>query len=281
MLQRVVVYGHHDVDARVAAYSKVIDPQYVLTSGLEDVNDTVLVDLQGHDDNSEAARVLAYGAWVVTRGCPSTKATGGLCWQDYDRLIIAQPARYDPWQISMRNQISTGVLGDLVSMRWIVLTGEDSWLPRGVIEDHAYSKLDAMAAILGIPQRVMACTLQLKRNVPDTLIVTMVAPGSGAQGYLEICCCHPTGCDMEQIEVVGTKGMLEYHSDMNRTIRQSWDSKVVRKEAFWHPPLESMIAEYVSIVSAPVVRDTQLPSTSAAIDLVDRVVRSSATNQPQ
>jgi predicted dehydrogenase len=125
----------------------------------------------------------------------------------------------------------------------------------------------------------MACEQRLKRSKPDTLFAIAVGENA-AIGYLELCACYPRGYHSERIEVVGREGMIEYNSDVNRTLRLNTDQQAILRDTFQNTPLTRMIADYTRIIGDQQEIKAHIASIEKPLRLLYRAINSKKHNKP-
>jgi len=278
----VIVCGSSDTEARLAAYVEILGPERVSALEVTDVRpeEGLIVDIRGKmDEKRSVADWINSGAFVISDALPASDLSTSRELLSSQHLLLAQPSRYDPRHRVLQQQLIGGQIGELVAMRWVSLWPDDCWLPEGALENYAFDMLDSAVNLMGVPKRVMARQQRLKREVPDTLFVTMVAENGGAIGYLEISCCQPPGRRVERIEVVGRTGMLEYDSDANRTLRLSTENGTVLREAFWESPLRSMVGDYVLAIEDQKHLADRVSQMIRAFSVLERTAESVRTGR--
>lgn len=283
MPDQVIVCGSTEQQIRFEAYSELLGSEHVSVSSAEDVRakESLIVDVRGTmKEKAHIGDWIKSGAFVITDTPAASSVHTSQEYVSSGHLLVAQPSRYDPRHRLLQAQLNGGQIGDLVAVRWISLWPDDCWLPEGVTENYAFNVLDSAVALTGVPKRIMARLLRLKRDVPDTLFVTMVAEDTGAIAYLEISCCQPPGRRVERIEVVGRAGMLEYDSDANRTLRLITGHGPVLRDAFWEPPLLTMLSHYIAALDDQSKLAATVDEMSKALSVLERTAESVRTNVP-
>lgn len=283
MPKKVIVCGSRNIEARLAAYVEILGFEHVSALEIAEVRPVEghIVDICGTmDEKRFVADWISGGAFVITDALPDSDPETSKGLLSSKRLMLAQPSRYDPRHRVLRQQLRGGEIGELVAVRWVSLWPEDCWLEQGVTQNYGFNVLDSTLALMGTPERIMARQQQLKREVPDTLFVTLVAKEGGAIGYLEVSCCQPKGRRVERIEVVGRSGMLEYDSDVNRTLRLSADGGSALRDTFWTPPLRSMLADYLLAIEDQDRLANMVGEVGEAVSALERTIDSARTNRP-
>ena len=283
MYDSVMICGSPDLERRVEAYASILGRDRVQISDTPgDVNgQNVIIDIRGQaEDKRRINDWQERGALVISDALPAPTVEASRELMTTGRVLVGQWSRYDPRFQLIQQQLENGDIGPLVAVRWVSLWPEDCWLPEGVVENYAYSALDALGTLMGTPKRIMARQLSLKRDVPDTLFAVIVAEETDAIGYLEISCCQPSGSTAEQIEVVGRSGILEYDSKVNRTLRHTGPHGSDLRDAFWEPPLAKMLRHYMTLPEQEEQLSLTMQQMQDALALVERTLESCQTNLP-
>ena len=283
MYDSVMICGSPDLEQRVEAYAGILGRDRVQVSDSpDDINgQNVIIDIRGQtEDKRRIKEWQERGALVISDALPAPTIEASRELITTGRVLVGQGSRYDPRFQLIQKQLENGEVGPLVAVRWVSLWPDDCWLPEGVVENYAYSALDALSALMGKPKRIMARQQCLKREVPDTLFAVIVAEDTEAIGYLEISCCQPSHSPAEQIEVVGRSGILEYNSNVNRTLRHTGPHGSELRDAFWEPPLAKMLRHYMTLAEQEEQLSRTLRQMQDALALVQRTLESCQTSLP-
>ena len=276
------ILGEPDLEHRAETYRHFLSDEqvYVATKPSQVQGTHILVDVRG---NMEYKRAIpswqSGGAVVIADGPPAATLEQSQAIMASGCVLLARPSYYDHRYELLRQQLRDGQIGKLVAVRIIRLLPEDCWLPDGVTLNYAFDALDAMCSLLGEVKRIMACEQRLKRSKPDTLFAIVVGENA-AIGYLELCACYPHGYQSERIEVVGREGILEYNSDVNRTLRLNTDERTIVRDTFQDAPLTRMIADYIRIMDDRQAIQAHIASTDEPLQLLYRALASNSQNQP-
>jgi predicted dehydrogenase len=276
------VLGGPDLERRAETYRHFLgDKQVTVAAEPSQVSgDQLLVDVRGSIAYKRAIPAWqSSGAVVVTNGPPATTLEQSQAIMASGQVILARPSYYNHRYELLRRQLQDGQIGELVAVRLIRLWPEDCWLPDGVTLDYAFDALDAMCSFLGGVKRIMAREQRLKHSQPDTLFAIAVGD-NGAIGYLELCACYPRGYESERIEVIGRDGMLEYNSDIDRTLRLNTDERTVVRDTFREAPLTKMIGDYIGMVGDAQAIESHVAATDEPLRLLYRALNSNNQNLP-
>ena len=282
MDRSMVICGEWDTRKRAEAYRQVLGSERVSTVAepckISDMH--ALIDIRG--DMEDKRRIPTWqerGAFIIADDPPAATLEESQAIMACGGILLARPSYYDHRYELLRQQISDDQIEKLVAVRMIRLWPEDSWLSDGVTLDYGFDAFDALCSLLGGVKRIMAREQRLKRDKPDTLLA-IVAGENDAIGYLELCTCHPQGYQSERIEVIGHKGILEYNSDVNRTLRVNTGQRVCMRDAFREPPLSRMVREYLNLVDDDRAVRAHAAATRRSLHLVYRALKSSRQNRP-
>jgi predicted dehydrogenase len=281
------VLGEPDLERRAEAYRQILGEKqvHVAIKPGQVAGGPILVDVRGSMEHKQAIPSWQNGgAVVITDSPPAATLEQSQAMMASGGVLLARPSRYDHRYELLRQQLKDGQVGKLVAVRIIRLLPEDCWLPDGVTLNYAFDALDAMWSLLGGVKRIMAREQRLKRSKPDTLFAIVVGENA-AIGYLELCACYPQGYRSERIEVVGREGILEYNSDVNRTLRLNTGSpalgaQTVMRDTFQDAPLTRMIADYIGVMGDPQAIQAHIASTGEPLRLLFRALASNNQNQP-
>ncbi len=241
--------------------------------------DTFL-DVQGSlEDKRGIPMWQKAGACIVADGPPAATFEASQDIMAGGKVMLARPSYYDPRYSLFRQQVRDGQVGRVVAVRLIRLLPEDSWCPDGVTFNYAFDAFDILSSLLGVIKRVMAREQRLKRDKPDTLWATLVGEND-ALGYLELCACYPQGYYSERCEVVGREGILEYNSDVHRTLHLHTPQSAELRDAFHDPPLRKMTRENLALMDDETAVRSRAVTVAGPLQLVFRALESSRTNQP-
>jgi predicted dehydrogenase len=281
------VLGEPDLEYRAEAYRQILGEKqvHVAIEPGQVTGGHIRVDTRGSMEHKQAIPSWQNGgAVVITDGPPAATLEQSQTMMASGGVLLARPSLYDHRYKLLRQQLKDGQIGKLVAVRIIRLLPEDCWLPDGVTLNYAFDALDAMWSLLGGVQRIMAREQRLKRSNPDTLFAIVVGKNA-AIGYLELCACYPQGYCSERIEVVGREGILEYNSDVNRTLRLNTSSpapgaQTIIRDTFRDAPLARMIADYIRMMSDQQAIKAHIASTGEPLRLLYRALASNNQNQP-
>lgn len=282
MHRSAVICGEPDLRRRIEAYSQILGGEQVsVAAEPRDISSMdTLIDIRGGiEDKRWIPTWQERGAFIVTDGPPAATLEESQAMIASGGILLARSSYYDHRYELLRRQAKDGQIGKLVALRLIRLWPEDSWLPDGVTLNYAFDAFDALCSLLGDVKRIMAREQRLKRDKPDTLFATLVGEND-AIGYLELCACHPQGYQSERVEVIGRKGILEYNSDVNRTLRVNTGQRICVRDAFREPPLSRMVREYLNLVDDDGAVRAQAAATRKSLCLVYRALESSRQNRP-
>lgn len=278
----IYVLGEPDLEHRAKAYRQILGEgqvQMAIQPG-QVTGGHVLIDVRGSMEHKRAIPSWwNSGAVVIADGPPAATLERSQAIMASGGVLLARPSRYDHRYELLRQQLRDGQIGKLVAVRIIRLLPEDCWMPDGVTLNYAFDALDVMCSLLGGVKRIMAREQRLKRSQPDTLFAILVGENA-AIGYLELCACYPRGYESERIEVIGREGMLEYNSDVNRTLRLSAGQQTTMRDTFRDAPLTRMIADYIRVLGDAQAMEAHITSTGEPLRLLYRALASNSENQP-
>ena len=276
------VLGKPDLECRAKAYRQILGKEQVRVA-IEPgqvAGGQILVDVRGSMEHKQAIPSWQKGgAVVISDGPPAATLEQSQAMMASGGILLARPSHYNQRYELLRKQLRNGQIGKLVAVRIIRLEPEDCWLPDGVTLNYAFDALDALCSLLGGVKRIMAREQRLKRSKTDTLFAIAVGENA-AIGYLELCTCYPQGYRSERIEVVGREGILEYNSDVNRTLRLNTKRHTVTRDTFQDTPLTRMIADYVRMIGDQQAIQAHVASTDKPLRLLYRALASNNQNQP-
>ena len=282
MRRATFIGGTAHLQARVGAYHQALGSEQVSIVAEPDQvsGHEAFIDVQGSlEDKRWIPAWQRDGAFIVTDGPPAATFEASQQVMASGRVVLARPSYCDPRYELLRQQVSHGQVGRVVAARLIRLLAEDSWCPDGVTLNYAFDALDVLCSLLGGIKRIMAREQCLKRDKPDTLWATLVGE-SDAIGYLELCTCYPQGYESERFEVTGREGILEYNSDVHRTLRLHTPQYAGVRDAFHDPPLGRMVRAYLGLADDEDAVRSQAVATAEPLRLVFRALESSRSNQP-
>jgi predicted dehydrogenase len=194
-------------------------------------------------------------------------------------ILLARPSYYDHRHKILRQQLRKGHIGKLVALRLVRSHPADSCLPDGVTLNYAFDALDILSSLLGDVRRIMALEQRLRRQKPDMLFATLIGKDD-AIGYLELSVCFPQSHLSERVEIIGRKGVLQYDSDVNRTVRVTTKQRVRVRDAFQDPPSVRMLREYMKAGNDDGATKAQVAATRTPLRLVFRALESSRHRRP-
>jgi predicted dehydrogenase len=276
------ICGKPNLAQRAEAYRQILgDDRVNVASDPGQISGAnILVDIRG--SMAQKQRISCWqkgGAFVIADGPPAATLEQSQAMMASGNVLLARPSYYDHRYELLRQQLANGQIGKLVAVRIMRLLPEDSWLPDGVTLNYAFDALDALCSLLGSVKRIMAREQRLKGKKPDSLFAILVGEND-ALGYLELCTCYPQGYRSERIEVVGSDGILEYNSDVNRTLRLNTGQHTWLRDAFLESPLTKMIQAYIRIADDEQAVKAHIAATREPLHLIYRALISSRQNRP-
>lgn len=253
--RRVSVASHIDqfseaiVDVRGGLASKRLIPAW------QQHGCTVISD-------SPLARTLAQSQELLNRG----------------NLLLTIPSLYDHRYRLTLQQTAKGAIGDLITVRLIRLLPLQSPLWDSIALSYGLDPLAALQALGGPVERIMVQEQALRRGRSDTLFAVGRFEG-GAIFYLELSAAYPSGYRYEGIEVVGTEGILEYDSNLNRTLRVTTAAGSALHSALYEPALFRMLRDYLRCVDDASAMKEHRERVQAALALLFRAMDSAQAHE--
>ncbi len=275
----VIICGGPDIKTRMWAYSQLVGHRQVsVASYIGDFSEAI-VDVRGGLASKRMIPIWQRnGCTVISDGPPARTLDQSQELLSQGNLLLTLPSLYDPRYQLILQQIAEGAIGNLITVRLIRLLPLQSPLWDSITLTYGLDLLAVLQALGGPVARIMVREQALRRRRPDTLF----AVGRferGAIFYLELSAAYPDGYQSERIEVVGTGGIMEYNSDLNRTLRLTTAAGSVLHDALHEPPLLRMLRDYLRCVDDAQAMEEQRGRAQAALELLFRALDSAQAQE--
>jgi len=275
--RQVIICGGPDIEARTRAYLQLVGRHRVSVASRIGEFSNAIVDIRGGVASKRLIPIWQRnGCTVISDGPLSRSLAESQDLLARGNLFLTLPSLYDPrYQLILR-QVAESIIGDPITIRIIRLLPSQSPLWDSITFTYGLDPLAVLQALGGPVARIMVQEHALRRGRPDTLFATGRYKG-GAIFYLEMSTAYPRGYQSERIEVVGTRGILEYDSDLNRPLRAT--TGVQLHSVLYEPPLLRMLRDYlhrIGNVSAMVEHREQ---AQAAVELLFRALDSAHSHE--
>lgn len=279
MDRQVVICGGPDIEARTRAYLQLVGRRRVsVASRIAQFSDAI-VDVRGA---LSSKRLIP--AWqqqrctVISDGPLARSLAESHELLERGDLLLALPSLYDQRHQVVLEQAAKGAIGDLVTVRLVRLLPLQNPLWDSITLTYGLDPLALLQALGGPVERIMAQQQTLVRRRPDTLFAVGSFKG-GAIFYLELSTAYPRGYRSERIEVVGTKGILEYDSDLDHALRLTTAAGTTRHRAQYEPSLHRMLRDCLRCMDDPVAMEEHRERAKVAVDFLFRTVDSAEVHE--
>ena len=281
MDKRVIICGGPDIEARTRAYLQLVGRRRVSVASRIGEFSEAIVDVRG---GLASKRLIP--SWqrrectVISNGPPARTLAQSQELLNRGNLLLTLPSLYDHRYQLLQKQVAEGAVGDVITVRLIRLLPMQSPLWDSIVLTYGLDPLAALQALGGSVARIMVREQNLRRRRSDTLFAVGRFK-SGAIFYLELSAAYPDDCHSERIEVVGTKGLLEYNSDLDRALRLTTAEGSTLYNALYEPSLLRMLREYLRCVDDPSMVDEHRDRAQTALELLFRAIDSAQAHEPR
>jgi len=279
MDRQIIICGGPDIEARTRAYLQLVGRRRVsVASRIAQFSDAI-VDVRGALSSKRLIPVWQQRRCTVISDGPLARSLAD-SHELLDRgdLLLALPSLYDQRYQVVLEQAATGTIGDLVTVRLVRLLPVQSPLWDSITLTYGLDPLAMLQALGGPVERIMAQEQSLMRRRPDTLFAVGSFKG-GAIFYLELSAAYPHGYRSERIEVVGTKGILEYDSDLDHALRLTTTTGTTRHRAQYEPALHRMLRGCLRCMDDPAAMEEHRDRAKAAVDFLWQTIDSAEAHE--
>ena len=275
----VIICGGPDTEARTRAYLQLVGRRRVSVASRLSQFSEAIVDVRG---GLASKRLISAwqqrGCTVISDGPLARTLAQSQELLDRGNLLLTLPSLYDPrYQLILR-QTAEGGIGDLITVRLIRLLPMQSPLWDSIAHTYGLDPLAVIQALGGPVARIMVQGQALRRHRPDTLFAVGRFKG-GAIFYLELSAACPHGYQSERIEVVGTEGILEYDSSLDRALRLTTAAGSALHSALYEPPLFRMLRDYLRCMDGASAMEEHRERAQAALELLFRAMGSAQAHE--
>ena len=277
----VIICGGPDIEARTRTYLQLVGRRQVSVASQISEFSEAIVDVRG---GLASKRLIP--SWqqrectVISNGPPARTLAQSQDLLNRGNLLLTLPSLYDHRYQLLQKQVAEGAIGDVITIRLIRLLSMQSPLWDSIVLTYGLDPLATLQALGGSVGRIMAREQNLRRRRSDTLFAVGRFE-SGAIFYLELSAICPYGYHSERIEVVGTRGLMEYNSDLNHSLRLTTAEGSTLHNALYEPPLFRMLREYLRCVDDPSMMDEHRDRAQTALELLFRVIDSAQAHEPR
>jgi len=279
MDRRVIICGGPDIEVRTRAYLELVGRRRVSVASRIGEFSEAIVDVRG---GLASKRLIPawqqHGCTVISDGPLARTLAQSQELLDRGDLLLTLPSLYDQRYQLILQQTAGGAIGDLVTVCLIRLLPMQSPLWDSIALTYGLDPLAMLQALGGPVERIMVQEQALRRRRPDTLFAVGRFKG-GAIFYLELSAAYPHGYQSERIEVVGTEGILEYDSHLNRSLRVTTAAGSMLHDALYEPPLFRMLRDYLRCMDDASAMEEHRERAQAALELLFRAIVSSQAHE--
>jgi predicted dehydrogenase len=279
MDRQIIICGGPDIEARTRAYLQLVGRRRVsVASRIAQFSDAI-VDVRGA---LSSKRLIP--AWqqhrctVISDGPLARSLAESHALLDRGDLLLALPSLCDQRHQVILGQTAKGTIGDLVAVRLVRLLPLASPLWDSITLTYGLDPLALLQALGGPVERTMAQEQSLVRRRPDTLFAVGTFKG-GAIFCLELSAAYPHNYRSERIEVVGTKGILEYDSDLDHALRLTTATGTTYHNAQYEPTVHRMLKDCLQRMDDPVAMKEHSERGKMAVDFLFRTMDSADAHE--